>query len=95
MNHNSIELTAEAFRKYFDNAYAAIIDGEMFDIYNDYETEDGRFVTAFVSEDQSDIILIDPETENNCTVSYHRQYHTFWFTNGTIPAFQLLSIVTV
>lgn len=95
MNHNSIELTSEAFRKYFDNAYVAIIDGQMFDIYTDYETEDGQFVTAFVSEDQSDIILIDNETENECTVKYNRLYHTFWFTNGIIPAFQLLSIVTI
>ena len=95
MNHDTIILTSKAFRKYFDNAYAAIIDGEMFDIYNDYETEDGRLMTAFVNEDKSDIILIDPETENNCLVSYHRNYHTFWFTNNSVPAFQLLSIVTV
>jgi hypothetical protein len=39
---DSIILTNEQFSKIFNNAYAVVIDGCICDVYNDYETEDGK-----------------------------------------------------
>ncbi|MBQ7820574.1 MAG: hypothetical protein IJ341_12870 [Bacteroidales bacterium] len=98
MNDNII-LSADDFKKIFANAYAVVVDGVLYDVYNDYETEDGELCTAFVLADDShcDVEFVIPRSvEENSRVSYNKRYHEFHFEGqDDIPAFKILTVATI
>ena len=95
---DSIILTNEQFSKIFNKAYAVVIDGCIYDVYNDYETEDGTPCTAFVEFNESNYevaYLIPRAVENGC-VSYNPRYKEFYFKDAhdEIPPFKILSVAS-
>lgn len=98
MNDNII-LTNEQFAKIFDHAYAVVIDGFLYGIYNDYEMEDGTFCTAFIDDNDpcyEAAYLIPREVEAG-RVSYNPRYKEFYFEDarGDIPCFKILQVASV
>lgn len=98
MNDNII-LSADEFKKIFTNAYAVVVDGVLYDVYNDYETEDGEFCTAFILADDSHYdaeFIIPRSVEDNSRVSYNKHYHEFCFEDqNVIPPFKILAVATI
>lgn len=95
---NDIILTNEQFSKIFDKAYAVVIDGCIYDVYNDYETEDGTLCTTFVESNDSNYVVaytIPREVEDG-RVSYNPRYKEFYFedAHGEIPPFKILSVAS-
>lgn len=95
---NDIILTNEQFSKIFDKAYAVVIDGCIYDVYNDYETEDVTLCTVFVKSNDSNYVVaytIPREVENG-RVSYNPRYKEFYFedAHGEIPPFKILSVAS-
>lgn len=83
------------FKKIFDKAYAVVIDGALYDVYCDYENEDGTLCTAFVDQccGCSDVAyVIKPEWENG-EIEYHPNYKEFTFKGvDEIPPFKILMV---
>ena len=95
---DNIILTNEQFSKIFDHAYAVVIDGFLYGIYNDYEMEDGTLCTAFVDDNDSNFeaaYVIPREVEEGC-VSYNPRYKEFYFQDGRdeIPPFKILQVAS-
>lgn len=101
MNDNIIYLTNDQFAKIFNNAYAVIIDGIMYDVFNDYETEDQELCTAFVEANESnyDVAYVIPRHVEEGRVSYDKLYHEFYFEDQRdctyIPRFKVLTVATI
>lgn len=95
---DSIILTNEQFSKIFDNAYAVIIGGCLYDVYGDYENEDGTLCTAFTDPDAFNYIAytISREVEEG-RVSYNPCCKEFCFedAHGEIPPFKILSVASI
>lgn len=87
----TIDVPADKFKEIFHDAYAVIIDDYMFDIYNDYEGEDGEFYTALYYNDHLEF-LISREVENG-PVQYDTEFCTYSFTlDDNIPPFRILKV---
>lgn len=101
--NDHIILSADDFQKIFTNAYAVIVNGVLYDVYNDYETEDGELCTAFVLADDSysDVEFVIPrEIEKNSRVSYDKHFYEFYFedqkdSEERIPCFKILTVATI
>ena len=95
---DSIILTNEQFSKIFDRAYAVVIDGFLYGIYNDYETEDGTLCTAFVDDNDNNFeaAYVIPREVEAGRVSYNPRYKEFYFEDerGGIPAFKILQVAS-
>lgn len=95
-----IILSADDFQKIFAKAYAVVIDGAIYDVYNDYE-KNGRLCTAFVEPNDygNEVAYVIPRHVEEGRVSYDKQYHEFWFEDQGdctyIPRFKILSVATV
>lgn len=96
---DSITLTNEQFSKIFSNAYAVVIDGCICDVYNDYETEDGTFCTAFVdaNDPSYEVAYVIPREVEEGRVSYNPRYKEFYFEDARseIPSFKILQVASV
>lgn len=90
------------FNKIYSNAYAVIIKNSIYEIYDDYETEDGNLVTAYVlsnndSIDRNDIIEVSHDIENG-GVDYNEESQKFHFTrdvNDDIGWFRVLVVASM
>lgn len=96
---DSITLTNEQFSKIFNTAYAVVIDGNICDVYNDYENEDGTLCTAFVDANDSnyEVVYVIPREIEEGRVSYNPHYKEFYFEDarGDIPSFKILSVASI
>lgn len=101
MNDDIIYLTNDQFAKVFNNAYAVVIKGAIYDVYNDYETEDYGLCTAFVETNDCnyEVAYVIPRHVEEGRVSYDKRYHEFWFEDQRdctyIPRFKVLSVATI
>lgn len=101
--NDHIILSADDFQKIFAKAYAVVVDGVLYDVYNDYETENGELCTAFVLADDchNDAEFVIPRlVEENSRVSYNKRYHEFYFedqedSEERIPCFKILTVTTI
>lgn len=90
-------LKPEEFRKIFDNAYAIVADdGLVYNVYDNYTTEDDTTCKAFVKCDldgEAEVYIIDPAWEEG-TVTYSHACHTFYFDlcGGALPPFKILKL---
>lgn len=88
-------ISNDDFKKIFDKAYAVVIDGVLYDVYCDYENEDGTLCTAFVEQHCgcSDVAyVVKPEWENG-EIEYHPNYREFSFKGvDEIPPFKILMV---
>lgn len=95
---DSIILTNEQFFKIFSNAYAVVINGCIYAINSDYDTEDGTLCTAFTDpNDFNYTFYIVPREIEEGRVSYNPRYKEFYFEDarGDIPPFQILGAVSI
>lgn len=96
--NDSIILTNEQFSKIFNNAYVVVIDGWIYDVYDDYETEDGTLCTAFVEPNglNHEVAYLIPREVKDGRVSYNPRYKEFCFedAHGEIPPFKILSVAS-
>lgn len=96
---DSIILTNEQFSNIFDHAYAVVIDGFLYGIYNDYEMEDGTLCTAFVDDNDSNFeaAYVIPREVEAGRVSYNPRYKEFYFedAHGEIPSFKILTVASI
>ena len=96
---DSIILSNEQFSKIFDRAYAVVIDGFLYGIYNDYEMEDGTLCTTFVDDNDSSYepAYVIPREVEEGRVSFNPHYKEFYFEDGRgeIPPFKILQIASV
>lgn len=91
--------TLKQFNKIYANAYALIVDSTIYDIYNDYENENGELVTALVlnGDFNENVIEITPEIEKD-GVSYNPITCEFRFINdknNTLGWFRVLNVSTL
>lgn len=97
--NDHIILSADDFQKIFTNAYAVVVDGILYDVYSDYETEDCELCTAFVLADDchSDAEFVIPRSlEENSRVSYNKRYHEDQENSEErIPCFKILTVATI
>ena len=95
---DNIILTNEQFSKIFDHAYAVVIDGFLYGIYNDYEIEDGTLCTAFVDDNDSNFeaAYVIPREVEEGRVFYNPRYKEFYFQDGRdeIPPFKILQVAS-
>lgn len=100
MSEFDINIPTTTFAKLFDDAYAVSCeDGGLYDVFCDYELEDGTLCTAFVSTISgcSDTeYIIKPEWETGPIV-YNTQSHTFKFDSPDcdVPPFKILTVATI
>lgn len=101
MSDNIIHLTNEQFSKIFDNAYGVVIYGNIYDVYSDYEAEDGELCTAFVEANETnyEVAYVIPRHVEEGRVSYNKRYHEFYFEDQRdctyIPPFKILQVATI
>ena len=96
---NNVKLTAAEFRKILDEAYGVIIDDIEYYVYDSYELSDDQIVTAFVQLDdnlnETDVIIIPFDVEQNNNVIYNQAFRTFTYENSDIPSFRILKVFTL
>ncbi len=97
MNHKTY--TDKQFSKIFDNAYAVVIDGSIYDIFNDYETFDGELITALVlnGDMNNDVIELPHDIEHG-GVEYNEDTNKFHFLKDedySIGWFRVLVVATL
>lgn len=86
-----IDVPTDKFREIFDNAYAVVIKGYVYDIYNDWEDENGVPHTVF--HDGHTDYVISPEVENG-PVTYDTEQNWYIFAlDNNIPPFKILQTV--
>lgn len=91
--------TNQKFSKIFNNAYAVVIDGSTYDIFNDYETPSGELVTVFVlNGDFNNGVIELPSHIENGDVEFNETTHEFHFINDedySIGWFRVLIVATI
>lgn len=92
------KLTADEFNAVWRNAYAAVIDGRVYDIHNDYDAGDGKIYTALVEPNTPhlEIAYLIPRHVEEGAVEFNPKTQSYYFTEQTdcefIPKFKLLTV---
>ena len=90
--------TLKQFNRIYSNAYAVVIKGFIYEIFDSYENEQGELVTVFKPSDSEDgIIEVHPTIEEG-GVEYDEKSQKFHFINDEkedIGWFRLLVVATL
>ena len=91
--------TDKQFSKIFNNAYAVVIDGSIYDIFNDYEVSPGVLVTALVlNGDMENGVIELPHDIEHGGVEFNEVTHEFHFLKDedySIGWFRVLVVATI
>ena len=91
--------TDKQFSKIFDNAYAVVIKGSTYDIFNDYEVSPGVLVTALVlNGDMENGVIELPHDIEHGGVEFNTITHEFHFLKDedySIGWFRVLVVATI
>ena len=91
--------TDKQFSKIFNNAYAVVIKGSTYDIFNDYEISPGNLSTALVlNGDMENEIIVLPHDIEHGVGEFNEQSHEFHFLKDEdykIGWFRVLIVATI